>query len=123
MNENESVVDRLNKFRKLQGYNSSEFERLCDLSNGYLRLIKTPGADKLEHILNVFPELNRKWVMDGSGPMLNEEDRTADEEAASTTNSLIQEVNSLTQENKFLRQLADEKERYIELLKDKLGMK
>lgn len=49
----------------------AEFERLCGLSNGYTRnLGGTPGADKVEKILENFPKINRIWLLTGEGEML-----------------------------------------------------
>lgn len=49
------------------------FETRCGLSNGYIRqLRKAPAVDKIEIILDAFPELNRDWLLTGEGEMLKE---------------------------------------------------
>lgn len=50
-----------------------KFEKKCGLSNGYVRNFKGGiGADKLEGILKAFPELNREWLMNGTGLMFTQ---------------------------------------------------
>jgi len=41
------------------------------MSNGYINSIrKTLGIEKLDNVLNTFPDLNRKWLLTGEGPIL-----------------------------------------------------
>lgn len=68
----ETVKDRLTKFRQYKNLGQGKFEKLSGLSNGYLtQLRKAPGSEKLQRILCAFPELNRTWLLTGEGDMLN----------------------------------------------------
>ena len=68
----ETVKDRLTRFRQYKKLGQGKFERLSGLSNGYLtQLRKAPGSEKLQRILCAFPELNRTWLLTGEGDMLN----------------------------------------------------
>lgn len=59
------------KFKKLK---TSEFEKLCSLSNGYISSMRKGfGKDKLNNVLNKFPELDRDWLLYGTGSMLKNE--------------------------------------------------
>lgn len=50
-----------------------QFEELCDLSNGYVSSMRKGfGTQKLENVLNQFPELNREWLLFGEGEMLKD---------------------------------------------------
>ena len=50
-----------------------QFEKRCGLSNGYIKNFKGNfGSDKLENLLNAFPNLNREWLLTGEGEMLKE---------------------------------------------------
>lgn len=63
--------DRVNELISWYKITRVEFERRAGLSNGYTRnLGGTPGADKLEAILNAFPEVSRVWLLTGEGKML-----------------------------------------------------
>lgn len=63
--------DRINELISWYKITRVEFERRAGLSNGYTRnLGGTPGADKLEAILNAFPEVSRVWLLTGEGKML-----------------------------------------------------
>ena len=46
---------------------------MCGLSNGYVRNLKNQvGEEKLNSILNSFPELSKVWLLTGEGKMLND---------------------------------------------------
>ena len=70
----ETVKDRLTKFRQYKKLGQGKFEKLSGLSNGYLtQLRKAPGSEKLQRILCAFPDLNRTWLLTGEGEMLVDE--------------------------------------------------
>lgn len=49
----------------------SRFEEKCGLSNGYISSMRKGfGANKLNNVLNEFPELSRDWLLFGEGEML-----------------------------------------------------
>lgn len=65
------MKERLLEFVRHTGMPVYQFEKVCGLSNAYIKNIsKGIGADKLEKILNQFPELNRTWLLTGNGDML-----------------------------------------------------
>ena len=67
----ETVKDRLTKFRQYKKLGQGKFEKLSGLSNGYLtQLRKAPGSEKLQKILCAFPDLNRTWLLTGEGEMI-----------------------------------------------------
>lgn len=68
----ETVKDRLTRFRQYKKLGQGKFEKLSGLSNGYLtQLRKAPGSEKLQKILCAFPDLNRTWLLTGEGDMLD----------------------------------------------------
>ena len=63
---------RINEFISSKGLSVAEFERICGLSNGYVRKVKDSlGKRGLFDILRNFPELNKDWLLTGEGKMLN----------------------------------------------------
>lgn len=65
-----AVKERLIQFCEIKELSKSEFERKCNLSNGYINSIrKGIGDEKLDKILEQFPELNRNWLLFGEGEM------------------------------------------------------
>lgn len=63
---------RINEFILSKGLSVAEFERICGLSNGYVRKVKDSlGKRGLSDILRNFPELNKVWLLTGEGDMLN----------------------------------------------------
>lgn len=70
------VKERIFLFIEYIGISKNKFEKMAGLSTGYLKNFKgSLGADKLEGILNAFPELNREWLLNGNGQMLAEREK------------------------------------------------
>lgn len=66
------VKDRVFEFIKYKNITVSQFEKMCNLSNGYVSSMRRGfGYNKLSNVLNVFPDLNRDWLLYGDGAMLN----------------------------------------------------
>lgn len=66
-----TVKERLIVFIKEKGLSQSRFEKMIGLSNGFVNNIsKGIGADKLQRIVSVYPELNTTWLLTGEGEML-----------------------------------------------------
>lgn len=62
--------DRIDSIIKAYHLSRAEFERICGLSNGYTRnLGYAPGLDKVQRILQRFPNINRTWLLNGEGEM------------------------------------------------------
>lgn len=67
------VKERVILFIKSSGMSVLQFEKRCGLSNGYIKNFKGNfGSDKLENLLNAFPNLSREWLLTGEGEMLKE---------------------------------------------------
>lgn len=68
------IGQRLKDFIVHKNISIREFERICDIGHGVIaQSIRNNGAigsDKLEIILNKYPELNIKWLLTGEGEML-----------------------------------------------------
>lgn len=70
-----TVKQRLIRFIKYKRLSQKKFEEAVGVSNGYVNNIsKGIGADKLQRILGVYPELNQAWLLTGEGEMLNTSD-------------------------------------------------
>lgn len=66
-----SIKNRTKEFIEHKGLTVSGFEEMCHLSNGYVSSMrKGYGRDKLNNVLNTFPDLNRDWLLYGEGEML-----------------------------------------------------
>lgn len=88
-----TVKQRLIDFIKFKNLSQGKFEKEICVSNGFVNNIsKSIGADKLQRILNKFPELNPEWLLTGEGEMLKIENNTT-----STENKHLQQlVDALT---------------------------
>ena len=66
-----SVKQRLEAFIKMKKISVRKFEQRAGLSNGYMsQLRRSPTAEKIESIIDAFPELNRLWLLTGEGDMM-----------------------------------------------------
>lgn len=66
-----SVKDRVKTYLDHIDMNISAFEKSINVSNGYVNSIsKSIGIDKIENILENFPNLNIEWLLTGHGSMI-----------------------------------------------------
>lgn len=65
------IKERTYKFIDFKGISVKRFEELCNLSNGYVSSMRKGfGGEKLNNVLNAFPDLSREWLLYGEGEML-----------------------------------------------------
>ena len=103
------VKERLFSFIEHMGISKLAFEKVCGLSNGYLRNFKgNLGEDKLSNILTAFPELNKDWLLYGEGSMLNTEQPKL----------VAEQIPSLSNVEILLRDMLAEKEAKIDALQE-----
>ena len=73
----QNVVYRIKSFIDHKGISVSAFERSIGMSNAsYRNSLKTGGtigSDKLERIMEVYPELSPRWLLRGEGPMCEDQ--------------------------------------------------
>lgn len=80
---NDTIGGRLKRFISHKKLSVRQFERICDLSNGYVgRVIWSVGQDKLRVIKEKFPELNDVWLITGKGEMLADVENESTESAS-----------------------------------------
>lgn len=66
-----NLNERLKEFIASKRLSISEFERICGLSNGYVKKCTTSvGKRGLGDIRRAFPDLNTDWLLTGEGEML-----------------------------------------------------
>ena len=67
------ILSRIKQYLDLKGISIRAFELKCGFSNGsfasQLKNGKTIGIDRLENILNSFPDINTEWLLTGKGDM------------------------------------------------------
>lgn len=69
-----NVKERVKEFTKFFGITVSAFEKSIHVTNGYVNSIsKSIGIDKIESILEIYPNLNIEWLLTGKGFMLKED--------------------------------------------------
>lgn len=124
----QKVKDRLGEFIAHLGLNNSAFEKKCGLSNGYIRNFKgNLGTQKLEGILNAFPQLNKDWLLFGNGTMLNISENQPENpvEEQPKERTMVDRIFSIVESQKkdieTLIQLVKEKDDKIEELLDELN--
>lgn len=68
----ETVKQRVKQFCEKENISVREFEKRCNVSNGYFNNLKNGGIayNKMLIILENFPSLNAEWLANGVGNML-----------------------------------------------------
>ena len=65
-----TVKDRLLEFLKAENISASEFSRKMGLSPAYLASMrKSMPEEKVERLVEIFPQINRDWLLYGEGEM------------------------------------------------------
>lgn len=89
--------DRLLAFINHLGMRYAEFERACNLSNGFVQNTNDRiRRSSLNQIAAAFPELNVEWVISGNGEMLLPE-----EQNPSNLSSLVRIVSKLVEQGQI----------------------
>ena len=66
-----TVKERIKEFIKFKNISIRKFEKICNLSNGYVNGINQTIMPNKTSIINLkFPELNIGWLLTGKGEML-----------------------------------------------------
>ena len=70
-----TVKERVILFCRFKNLSIREFEKQCNVSNGYFNNLKNGGIayNKMLIILESFPELNGDWLATGRGEMLKDD--------------------------------------------------
>ena len=72
----ENTVHRIKQYIDSKGMSVRKFEESVGFSNGsfasQFKNNKTIGADKVENILHIYPDINPEWLLTGKGPMLRD---------------------------------------------------
>lgn len=92
-----NIKERTLEFIKYKGIKMKVFEQACGLSSGYVTSMRKGfGSDKLNNVLNAYPELNRNWLLYGEGSMLND-NKTINtiEKQSETTEEIVAKFISL----------------------------
>lgn len=64
------VKERLLEFLKAEGITNSEFTRKMGLSPAYIASMrKSMPPEKVEKLMNLYPQINRDWLIYGDGEM------------------------------------------------------
>jgi hypothetical protein len=66
-----TVKDRIKLFLQHLNIGQNNFEAKVGWSNGYINNTKNISADKLNQVINEYPQLNLNWLIMGKGEMIN----------------------------------------------------
>jgi|SRR5690606_36546052 len=113
-----SVKERVKEFLNNQNITISVFEKSINASNGYVNSIsKSIGIDKINIILEKYPNLNIEWLLTGKGEMLKKPE----------TSNIVSEPQTSyekkSNENEIIamqKKLLESQAREIELLHEKI---
>jgi transcriptional regulator with XRE-family HTH domain len=98
-----TVKQRLKDFIKFKNLSQGKFEKAVGVSNGFVNNIsKGIGADKLQRILSVFPDLNQNWLLTGEGEMIKQEQSQPAYEDKFLINQLYESLKTVIETQKML---------------------
>jgi len=119
------MLQRLKEYIDFKGIKISGFEKSIGMSNASLvkpmRSGGSIGADKLEIIFKVYPDLNPTWLLTGEGEMLNKEKKNYPESGGV---SILEEPTAIYEKKvATLEKTVDELNRIIREKEDQLREK
>lgn len=122
----QSIKQRLTDFIYYKRISVSKFEKLIEVSNGYVNnLKKNIGTDKLEKILRVFPDLDPEWLLFGNGEMIKKPntssvsvvgDNNAVSNAVNNSNCKIAHATDIQAQNTALREQVNKLQNELAIL-------
>lgn len=141
-----SIVNRIKLFIEKKGISVRKFEEKVGFSNGAFasqyKNNKTIGSDKIENILQEYPEINSEWLLTGKGEMFKsgingDRNNSMINSGVSGnnnvfnnggTNSVVMgdsnvysspndEIQALRKENEYLKQLVEQQKETIAVYK------
>lgn len=111
INMETTIKQRLIEFIKYKELSQAKFEKRIGASNGFVNnIVRGIGADKLQSIINEFPELNTEWLLYNKGEMLRENGQNT-----------AQNVENMSSIESFLREQLKEKDSEIKELSRRIG--
>lgn len=115
----ETLKDRLVLFISAQGLDKATFERMCDLSNGFVdKAGNNTRQSSIDKISKIFPELNIAWLRTGLGDIrAGKEDPDLNSEIAKAIKELAEEgkpIGGSVIPYEFVQALLDERKRHDE---------
>lgn len=70
--KNMGIQERFNEFITYKKLSRRKFQSSIGVSNSYIRnIVNNVGEDVLNRISDVYPDLNKNWLLTGDGEMLN----------------------------------------------------
>lgn len=71
------ILNRIKEYLDFKGISISAFEKSIGMSNAsFGKSLKNNGAigtDKLENILNIYPDISVEWLITGNGEMIKDD--------------------------------------------------
>ena len=118
------ILERLKQYIDFKGISVAAFERSIGMANAsFGKSLKKQGAigtDKLENILNIYPDISPAWLLKGEGNMIsaNESAQPAQESTPTYLLNMINEKDTLIRQQ--AEELGELRER-IRQLEQRLG--
>ncbi len=118
------ILERLKQYIDFKGISVAAFERSIGMANAsFGKSLKKQGAigtDKLENILNIYPDISPLWLLKGEGNMIsaNESAQPAQESTPTYLLNMINEKDTLIRQQ--AEELGELRER-IRQLEQRLG--
>lgn len=112
------MKQRILQLIEIKGINKTKFYNLTGLSNGFLDKSGNIGVDKLENILNSFPDVNPTWLVTGRGDIFSIPVYSTSQELLDERIQFLEDqLKFYKNKSNFLEELSDIKNR-VEVLEE-----
>lgn len=107
------MKERLLQIADFYNLSVRQLELKCGMSNGYIKnIVNGLGRKKLDMVLSAFPEINREWLVLGTGEMLKQTSVTA-ENAENKPSLPDNNIQHIINENEQLKKQVEEQKAQI----------
>lgn len=104
------LKERVKQFIEYTGIEVRAFEVRCNLSNGFVNNIGQSIREKsINNITEVYPDLNRYWLLTGEGSMLNSEKARPAKKIENNSNELNELKERIKELEEVIRDLKEDK--------------
>ena len=115
------TTERIKIFLEHKGISKNAFCKATGFANGFLDKNSNIGSDKFERIIEVFPDVNPEWLINGKGDMLRSIDSIQHQISKSCVENNSHDIIDQNQITLFLKDLLKEKEIEIKNLNQEIG--
>lgn len=115
------TTERIKIYIEYKGISKHAFCKATGFANGFLDKNSNIGSDKFEKIIEIYPDVNPEWLINGRGNMLRNGEYISQQPNKKNVEYKSNEMTDQNQMISFLKELLKEKETEIKILNQEIG--